>query len=600
MNGQLLALWMATAAFAPQASTQSTTPTAPPRVATEVIVTATLAPTPESQAARTVTVLTRADLDALGIASTLDAIRLAPGVDVRARGPRDVQADLSVRGATFGQQLVLVDGVRINDAQSGHHNGEFPIPLVALDRIEVVSGAGSAVHGADALGGAINLITRSGQHASLAAAAGEHELAALSASVSGYGLPSTWTLSGWSQRSAGFMFDRDYVLGGALLRGQVAPGAVSGLTFDARHQRRTFGANGFYGASPSKEWTDLSLTSLNWNATRGPWVSSVRATWKNHGDHFRWDIARPGFAENRHRTNAGEAVGTISYRDNAGRAITLGATAGTDYVTSSNLGDHDFSRTSAFAEVQLPATVRAMLQAGVRLDHYSTFGSQLSPSVSAVFAPADGWRLRASAGRAFRVPTFTELYYLDPNNEGNPTLTAERGWSADAAVEYAHNGWTLAATPFSRWDKNVIDFVRPTATVRWHADNVRDVTTRGLELSATRRWKGATMRGAYTALDVDAPTLSLLSKYVLEYARHSLVGSLSVPFGDSGFQVSSTADYRRRLDGQRYTLIDARISRKWTHVTAYVDASNLLNEDYREVAGVVMPGRWMTVGVTVR
>ena len=596
MNGQLLALWMATAAFAPQTATQTTTPAAPPRVATEVIVTATLAPTPESQAARTVTVLTRTDLEALGITSTLDAIRLAPGVDVRARGPRDVQADLSVRGATFGQQLVLVDGVRINDAQSGHHNGEFPIPLVALDRIEIVSGAGSAVHGADALGGAINLITRTGQHASLAAAVGEHELAGLSASVSGYVLPSTWTVSGWSQRSSGFMFDRDYALGGGLLRGQVVPG----LTFDARHQRRTFGANGFYGASPSKEWTDLSLTSLSWNSTRGAWVSSLRGTWKNHGDHFRWDIARPGFAENRHRTNAGEAVGTISYRDNAGRAITFGATAGTDYVTSSNLGDHHVSRTSAFAEVQLPATARAMLQAGVRLDHYSTFGSQLSPSVSAVFAPADGWRLRASVGRAFRVPTFTELYYLDPNNEGNPTLTAERGWSADAAVEYAHSGWTLSATPFSRWDKNVIDFVRPTSTVRWHADNVRDVTTRGLELSATRRWKAATVRGAYTALDVNAPSLSLLSKYVLEYARHSLVGSVSVPLGDSGIQVSTTADYRRRLDGQRYTLLDARISHKWTHVTAYVDASNLLNEEYREVAGVAMPGRWFTAGLTIK
>lgn len=592
MNGQLFALWLATAAFTPQAPAAQ----APPRVATDVVVTATLAPVPEREAARTITVLTRADLEALGITSVVDALRIAPGVDVRARGPRDVQADLSVRGATFGQQLVLADGVRINDAQSGHHNGEFPIPMVALDRIEIVSGAGSAVHGADAMGGAINLITRTGQYAELAAAVGEHNLAAMSASIGGYGLPAHWTLSGWSERSTGFTFDRDFALGGAVVRGQITPG----LTFDARHQRRSFGANGFYGASPSKEWTDLTLTSLNWNTARGEWTTSMRGTWKNHGDHFRWDIARPGFAENHHRTNAGEAVATVSHRDSAGNTVTFGATGGTDYVVSNNLGDHTFSRGSVFAEVQAPVTSKVMLQAGARADHYSTFGSQVSPSFSAVIVPADGWRLRASTGKAFRVPTFTELYYSDPSNLGNPDLTAERGWSADGAVEYAHAGWTLAATPFARWDKNVIDYVRPDTTVRWHAENVRDVTTRGLELSATRHWQAATMRAAYTALNVDAPTLSLMSKYVLEYARHSLAASVAVPLGDSGFHVSSTADYRSRLDGQRYTLLDARVSRIWPHVTAYVDASNLLNADYHEVLGVVMPGRWFTAGVTIR
>lgn len=592
MTGQLLALWLATAALTPQTPTSTT----PPRVATDVVVTATLTPVPASEIARTITVMSRTDLEALGITSTVDALRLAPGVDIRARGPRDVQADISVRGATFGQQLVLVDGVRTNDAQSGHHNGEFPVPMVALDRIEVVSGASSAVHGGDALGGAINLITRTGEYAALAASIGQHDSASMSASIGGYGLPNTWTLSGWTSRSAGFMFDRDFALGGAMVRGQIA----RGLTFDVRHQRRTFGANGFYGASPSKEWTDLTLTSLAWNGTRGEWTSSVRGTYKNHGDHFLWDLARPGFAENRHRTNAGEAVATLSHRDTSGYTVTVGATAGFDSVRSNNLGNHDFSRTSAFAEVQAPVASTVMLQAAVRADHYSTFGTQVNPTFSAVIAPAHGWRVRASTGRAFRVPTFTELYYLDPASQGNPNLDAERGWSADGAVEYSHAGWTVAATPFMRWDKNVIDFVRLNTTVLWHAENIRDVTTRGLELSATRRWRAATVRAAYTALHVDAPALSLLSKYSLEYARHSLVGAVALPLGTSGFQVSTTADYRNRQDGQRYTLVDARVSRIWPHITAYAEASNLLNAEYHEVGNLPMPGRWFTAGVAIR
>nr|MBP6716063.1 TonB-dependent receptor [Acidobacteriota bacterium] len=572
---------------------------APARITADVVVTATLVPTPESAVAKTVTVLTRADLDRMGATSAIDALRIVPGVDVRARGPREVQADLSVRGATFGQQLVLVDGVRINDAQSGHHNGEWPIALAGLDRIEVVSGAGSSVHGADALGGVINLITRTDRHAALSVSGGEHGLAAATGSVSGIGLPTNWTVTGWGQRSSGFMFDRDFAIGGGLVRGQIAPG----VTLDVRHQRRAFGANGFYGASPSKEWTDLTLTSLSWNRAAGLWSSSARGTFKNHGDHFRWDIARPGFAENRHRTNAGELVASLSRRDGAGRTFTIGATGGADVVRSSNLGDHDFSRMSAFAEAQAPVTSRGLVQAGVRADHYSTFGSQISPSLSGVLATSNGWRLRASLGRAFRVPTFTELYYLDPNNEGNTALTAERGWSLDAGVEYARGGWTLTATPFTRWDENVIDYVRTTPTVRWRAENIRDVTTRGLELTAAHRWNAALVRVAYTALDVNAPSLNLLSKYVLEYARHSLAATLAAPLGHTGFRMSTTADHRRRLDGQRYTLVDARLSyssSRFTRVSAYVDASNLLGREYHEVQGVAMPGRWITVGFTVR
>ena len=111
--------------------------------------------------------MTGEDLRALGIGVVADALRLVPGVDVRARGPRDVQTDFSIRGATFGQNLVLIDGFRLNDSQSGHHNGDIPTSVLGLERIEVVHGPGSAVHGADALGGTINFITRRDRHHSL-------------------------------------------------------------------------------------------------------------------------------------------------------------------------------------------------------------------------------------------------------------------------------------------------------------------------------------------------------------------------------------------------------------------------------------------------
>lgn len=132
---------------------------------------------------RPASIFTRMDLQKLGITSVVDALRLMPGVDVRSRGPMDVQADFSLRGSTFDQNLILVDGVRLNDSQSGHHNGELPIPISAIDHVEVVNGASSSAHGADALGGVINVVPRKDAHAEIAVVAGEHGLAGFSGSA---------------------------------------------------------------------------------------------------------------------------------------------------------------------------------------------------------------------------------------------------------------------------------------------------------------------------------------------------------------------------------------------------------------------------------
>ena len=253
-----------------------------------VVGAATTSPIDIKALPRAASIFDRADLQKLGIASVVDALRLLPGVDVRSRGPMDVQADFSLRGSTFSQNLILVDGVRINDSQSAHHNGEIPIEVGAIDHIEVVNGAGSSAHGADALGGVINIVTRRDSHAEIAGFAGEHRLFGFSGSAKTAERLAP-IVSGWYQRSDGFTFDREFAVGGGLIRGVIP----NHLTYDVRHSRRSFGANGFYGNSPSKEWTDQTLASatLFGNGPQG-WTWDLAGAYKNHGDHFRWDIAR--------------------------------------------------------------------------------------------------------------------------------------------------------------------------------------------------------------------------------------------------------------------------------------------------------------------
>lgn len=567
----------------------------PRPVTVDVVVTATAAPVPAATIGRSVTTITRDDLERLGLSSVVDALRFVPGLDVRARGGRDVQTDFSLRGATFGQALVLLDGVRLNDSQSGHHNGEIPAPVIAIERIEVVRGPASAVHGADALGGTIQVITRTGPHAGGELTAAEHGTLAAQASMSGRALPARLSATTWASRSDGFMFDRDWAMGG----GAVKASMPAGVALDARYARRAFGANGFYGNSPSKEWTTQALLGARQERTLGPWTVLGRAAYRRHTDQFRWDINRPGFAENLHTTDAVEGTLSASRLAGAETRVTVGAGGGGDWIDSSNLGTHTYGRAHGFAEVLWTPTARVSTQFGTRVDHYSAFGSAVSPSASTSVWLTPAVRLRASMARAFRIPTFTERFYTDPAHQASAQLDPERGWSLEGGADVTLGQVTVGVTPFVRWDEDVIDWVRETSAQRWRTTNVRDVTTTGVEVDARRTWTRAMLRAHYTGLRVEAPRLGLLSKYVLEYARHSAGLAVAAPI-TARAMAAVTIDVRDRVDGQQYVLVGARLTHSWSRLDLFVEGSNLLDEAYREIAGVPMPGRWLGIGVRVR
>src|SRR5262245_7938382 len=176
-----------------------------------VVVTAAARPVELGSVTRAMTVITREQIALLPVESVADALRLAASVDVRARGVRGTQSDFAVRGATFGQMLVLVDGVRLNDAQSGHHNGDIPVPLDAVERIEVLYGPDSSLFGAEAFGGTINIVTRRStdgpsfvvQGGSFGLAGGRAEGALERGAVREF-------LAVSADRSSGFMYDRDF------------------------------------------------------------------------------------------------------------------------------------------------------------------------------------------------------------------------------------------------------------------------------------------------------------------------------------------------------------------------------------------------------
>jgi iron complex outermembrane receptor protein len=566
-----------------------------PSIRETVVVTGGTSPVTFETLGRTVFVIGRDEIERLPAASVADLLRLASSVAVKARGPWGVQTDFAVRGATFGQTLVLLDGVRLNDAQTGHHNGDLPVTLDDIERIEVLLGPGSALFGADAFGGTINIITRAGPAPATARLrGGSFGSAGLRASGTLDHGGITQTGSAEYDRADGFMFARDHRV--VTLRGRTDLGRRAALT--AAVTDKDFGANGFYGASPSYEWTSQAILAGRaqmWQSERGE--IGVRAFYRTHGDRFLWDVRRPGQAENRHRTHAQGVAVTLRHRAGDAAQLTAGVEHGTDWLRSSNLGDHAFWRLAGFAELQQRIGSRVTVSPALRTDYYSSFGPAVNPAVAASVWLGDAVRLRGSVARAFRVPTFTERYYRDPAHEATASLEPERAWASELGADWLPSAqWTVSGAVFQRHERDLIDWVRGTITERWRTTNIRDVRTWGAEAGFRFVGDGRSASLGYTWLTSDADQLPMLSKYALEYARHAITASASAGM-PVGLEIGARLDARHPYARDAYLLVDVRLSRRFGLVSLFVEGVNLLDASYEEVAGVSMPGRAGFVGL---
>jgi len=568
-----------------------------------VVVTGAARPVELGRVTRAMTILTREQIERLPVQSVADVLRLASSVDVRMRGVRGVQSDFAVRGANFGQMLVLVDGVRLNDAQSGHHNGDIPVPLDAVERIEVLYGPGSSLFGADAFGGTVNVITRRGaEPPSLVVQGGSFGLASGRGQVGFERGAVRESLAVAADRSSGFMYDRDFRTTTA--RSQTALGSATNLSLAV--QSKEFGANNFYGGNaPSREWTNQTLVAADHRfADVHGWSTTANASYRTHGDRFLFNQLQPQLSDNRHRTHAVLAAFSGARPVGGVGTLTAGIEGGGDWIRSTNLGDHSMARVSGFGEWRQEIGTRTQVDGTLRVDRYSEFGTSWNPSAGIGWWTSSMLRLRASVGRAFRVPTFTERYYSDPANLAREEVGPETAWAGEGGADVLFaGGWILQATIFGRADQDVIDWLRPTTADRWRTYNIRNVDTRGVEIGVRKTFTGGPMILAeYTALDVNAAAVNQLSKYVLDYAPHSFVAAAAIPL-PARFSVAPRVEYRRRSRTTGtfdYVLLDTRIGKRLNErFELNVEGSNLLDESYQEIAGVAMPGATVAISLAI-
>ncbi len=579
-----------------------------------VVVTGTFAPLPESEVDRSVTVI-EADQKNPLYNSWVDLLDLVPSVDLRQRATNNVQGDLSIRGSSFGETLVLLNGLRMDDVQSGHHDMDLPLPATSVERIEVMRGAGSALYGSDAMAGSVNVITAKPEHTDLRAGAGVGNFGVNQQYGSGALVWRKFDTELDAERdfSSGFRPDRDYRSATFFSSTGMQTGLGRSLLMLA-YGDKPYGADQFYG--PFNSWERTKSWFAGFKQALGS-KTEFDFGFRRHTDEFVLFRNDPSIYENNHIDRNWQADLRRHDRLSQNSTLFYGAEGIHESITSNNLGNHDRSRGAVYVDYDVRALKRFSFSAGVREEIFSASHGEFNPTLASGVWLRSGLKLKASVSRAFRLPSYTDWEYHDPANFGNPKLGSERAWDYEGGLLWIPNDrWKSELTVFQRRDGDVIDYVTricsmipsdqlppgavcsPAVPDVYHAENLQHLNFTGVEGSVELRLPHEQhFQLAYTALYGAQETLSgLQTKYAFNYPSHDAVLAWNGQL--PGRLIARTRlGVIDRYRSDPYALWDMAVAREFNHMAAHLVLSNISDTQYEEIPGVIMPGRSVVFGL---
>ncbi len=587
--------------LAQDAAVSKPTAAKPKAVSETVVVLGEIAPVSLGQAARPV-VLIDFQNDRLLNADVEDGLRTDASVDIQQRGAGGVMNDVSIRGATFEQTLVLLNGLRVDDVETAHFNLDLPVPMAALAGADVLHGAGSTLYGSDAIGGVVDFRTWQPQVSSLRVRAGAGSFSEDQQALLGALVMPRWStvLAADRDRSEGFTYDRDFRTEdlSSETRAKSALGATDLLLAT---DDRVFGANLFYGPYNSWERTKGWFAALTQDLGEH---TSAGVAYRRHTDEFVLFRNNPAAYENNHIDQSYE--GFVRDTRTILKHVTLltGLEETVDQIHSTNLGDHGRNRGAGCADAEFRVP-RGSLSAGVREEIFSGGRAVTSPMVQGTLRLANTVKARGSVGYGFRLPTFLDLYYSDPTTLGNANLKAESAWNYEGGLDwYPVSDVAVSVTGFTSVQSNTVDYTRASATQKWQATNLGSLQFSGAEASAEWRVSGTQqLRASWTYLHGTQSALNgLMSEYVFNYPvnnarveyRWKLKQGLLLQSRLGVLERYTQAPAPAQAPYAVWDLSAARDSGWWR---PYVRMSNLANTGYQEIAHVQMPGRSFVGGV---
>ena len=589
----------------------------------------------DSEAARLITQITEEQIQALPIQTIADILQYLPGLDVRTRGANGVQADISMRGGTFDQVLVLLNGVSLGDCQTGHYALNIPVSSAMIERIEVLQGTEVSLFGA--FSGAINIVTKGkrvedaaellqdaslqGREVDMQLSAGMNGLVHPEIAASIQAGETQVNVSAEYSRSDGYYAPRPTEKEQKACRNsdfQLANVYVQtrwrGLDAQVGAQWKDAGLGMGYGFGSQDQFdaTRTGFASAKYTHHWKVWRLEAQAAYRANYDRYEW---HRGQVSNRHWNHSATAAVSAHYASRIG-TTSVGISARNEHIRSTNLGRHNRLHANWFAS-QTFYYAGLSASVGVNGTYNTQFGYHMGGEANIGYSWSRYGSIYVNANRSLRMPTFTDLYYDAGNQKGNPNLHPEEAWML--SLEY-RGAWkigdglrgtlSVGATGFYRWGRNIIDWVyTPEDTKRpYHAQNQQRVDAAGMELSVAYRWnewlRCISAEYAYTYMDLDLKETG--SRY-LDYLSHKL--TLHLEHGIyRGLGASWTLRFQKRegqyndAEGvvQNYEpvwLLDGSVYWQNAHLRVSVDCTNITNTRYYDYGGVLQPGAWATVRI---
>ncbi len=543
------------------------------------------------------------DLDNLPYPCAVESLGSMP-LDLQSRSPKDaIQTDFSLRGSTFQGVLVLLNGQRINDPQTAHHNSDIPLTKEDIEEIQVIPGAGSSLFGPDAIGGAVNFLVKKPQTRKLVLETGfgpdknKSQLFSYSDKINNFGM----RVSVENKESGGFYYDTDYRKFTTSLASNLdLPCGDFGLNFG--YQDKEFGAYDFYTPAkgyPSREWTTTYLIDTGFNINKEGLKIKPNFLWRRHFDKFMLDETNvKSRSLNHHRSDI--FTPNIYFQKDLEKLGTLGLGVeyGEENIASSNLGKHNRKHKSVFIDDSKDLTDNLSLGLSFRFDKFDTFGNTDTGSGTLRYSLCAGNSVYAGVSFSRRIPSFTELYYNDSTTIGDDKLSAEKAVNYQIGFDHKDDVLSYGASVFFREEENVIDWVkRTTSQVKWQVENITEAAVTGIEKYFKVKINDfINLTSNYTFINKRINDQGYLYKYGPNYIRHMVnsVFTFKLPFGAQAITLS----YKKKPVRDGWFLLGVNLTYDLNkNSNLFFRATNIFNQEYQEIEGIPQPGRVFEAGI---
>lgn len=566
--------------------------------------------------------------------STESALRKLPFIDVRQRGARGVQADISLRGASADQTTIMLNGVSFSDARTGHQSHSLPISMANIENIKYLShqiAVGS-------FSGALDYATPSQSKNFLDGYTSGGSYGTFNVGGAGaYNPAPGLTLYGAAsyEHSDGYIENTDYSRLNLYARAQYASSQVGNIDFQIGYQDMNFGSNGFYSLAYPMQWeaTRTALSSFKYSKSWGRWQLEAMASYRFNSDRF--ELYRPYVTTppesykggNYHITDNVGLEARVTRNWGAAGRTSIGLDFTYNNIISTTLGDkldnpkrvagidYGYGKERAQASHYIRHNVflgKFDIAAAASLAQ-TPYGIAPLGGITAAYNPTKGLRLELAAWHTMRMPTFTDLYYTTPTHIGNKDLIPEKATTIGLTTSYAYKAWSASAAVYYRWGDDIIDWVRQQGEERWQAMQITSLATIGVELQAQyapRQGFIQSIEASYGYISSNKSSGDYLSKYALDYMKHKasiagqlrlhkkLILAITATYYDRNGQYQEQGPELREF--KPYFLLDSRLTWQWWRLRLWGECSNILDQKYFDFGGIIQPGRWFMAGVTVK